>query len=71
MANKIIVDIKTRSDDNGWSIPVELMYNEEKYEIKNPVRSMKLINNAIRYKCVIDEKGIELFNIGDEWWING
>ena len=39
MPNKIIVEIKTRTDKNGWNFPVELTYDEEKYEVKNPVRS--------------------------------
>jgi hypothetical protein len=71
MPNKVVVEIKTKTDDNGWSIPIELIYDDEKYEVENPVRSMKLFNNAVRYKCTIDGKLLELFNIGDEWWING
>ena len=58
----MIVDVKIIVDNNGWNIPVELTYNDEKFEIKDPVRSMKLFNNAIRYKCNIDERYIELFN---------
>jgi hypothetical protein len=71
MPNKILVEVKSKTDANGWKVPIELIYDDEKYEIKNPVRSMKLFNNAVRYKCTIDEKPFELFNIGDEWWING
>ena len=69
MPNKIILEVKTRTNENGWNIPVELTYDDEKYEIKNPVRSMKLFNKAVRYKCTIDGKPFELFIIGDEWWI--
>ena len=71
MPIRIIVEIKSRTDDNGWNVPVELIYDDEKYEIKNPVRSMKLFKNAVRYKCTIDGNLFELFNIGVEWWING
>ena len=71
MANKSIVEVKSSTDDNGWNIPVELTYDDEKFEVKDPVRSMKLFNNAVRYKCTIDGKPFELFNIGDEWWSNG
>ncbi len=71
LPNKILVEVKSKTDANGWNIPIELTYDDEKYEVKNPVRSMKLINNAFRYKCTIDGKPFELFNIGDEWWIYG
>ncbi|MBU3183071.1 hypothetical protein [Clostridium psychrophilum] len=66
---KMLVAVKSNLDDNGWANPFELTYNDEDFEIKDPVRSMKLINNAIRYKCNIDGKAIELFTAGEEWWI--
>lgn len=69
MADKMIVEVKIRVDNNGWNVPVELTYEDEKYEIKNPIRSMKLFNNAIRYRCNIDGKEIELFNEREDWWI--
>jgi|GEM_PF-2658953 len=66
---KMLVEVQSKPDNNGWDIPFELTYNDEEFEIKNPIRSMKLIHNAVRYKCNIDEKAIELFNEGEEWWI--
>ncbi|MCJ7689368.1 MAG: hypothetical protein MUO60_08615, partial [Clostridiaceae bacterium] len=59
---KMLVVVESNPDNNGWDIPYELTYNDEKFEIKDPVRSMKLFNNAVRYKCNIDGKAIELFN---------
>ncbi|ABR49591.1 hypothetical protein Amet_3463 [Alkaliphilus metalliredigens QYMF] len=67
--DKMFVKVEGKLDDNEWNIPVELTYNDEKFEIIDPVRSMKLFNNAIRYKCNIDGRLIELFNEGEEWWI--
>jgi len=66
---KMSVVVDSKLDSNGWDIPFELSYNDEKFEIKDPIRSMKLFNNAVRYKCSIDGKAIELFNEGEEWWI--
>ncbi|MGH4124783.1 MAG: hypothetical protein ACREV6_17820 [Clostridium sp.] len=66
---KMLVVVQSKLDNNGWDIPFELTYNDEEFEIKDPIRSMKLFNNAVRYKCIIDEKEIELFNEGEEWWI--
>ena len=68
---KMLVTVASKPDNNGngWDIPFELTYNDEEFEIKDPIRSMKLINNAVRYKCNIDGKEIELFNEAEEWWI--
>ena len=66
---KMLVMVQSKPDNNGWDIPFELTYNDEEFEIKDPIRSMKLINNAVRYKCNIDGKLIELFNEGEDWWI--
>ncbi len=68
-SSKILVMVESKPDADGWNIPIELSYNDEKFEIKDPVRSMKLFNNAVRYKCNIDGKAVELFNEGNEWWI--
>ena len=68
-SNKIFVVVENKPDTDGWNVPIELTYNDEKFEIKNPIRSMKLFNNAVRYKCNIDGKAIELFNEENEWWI--
>jgi hypothetical protein len=68
---KMIVNVESEPDKggNGWNIPIELTYNDEKFEVIDPIRSMKLFNNAVRYKCSIDGRAIELFNEGEEWWI--
>ena len=66
---KMVVVVQSKLDNNGWNIPFELTYNDEEFEIIDPIRSMKLFNNAVRYKCSIDGKAIELFNEGEEWWI--
>lgn len=66
---KMLVMVQSKPDNNGWDIPFKLTYNDEEFEIKDPIRSMKLFNNAARYKCNIDGKAIELFNEGEDWWI--
>ncbi|MBU3188820.1 hypothetical protein K9O30_06550 [Clostridium bowmanii] len=66
---KMLVMVQSKPDNNGWNIPFELTYNDEEFEIKDPIRSMKLFNNATRFKCNIDGKAIELFNEDEEWWI--
>jgi len=68
-STRMFVAVESKPDTNGWNIPIELTYNDEKYEIKDTIRSMKLFNNAVRYKCSIDGKAIELFNEESEWWI--
>ena len=66
---KMVVLVQSKPDENGWNIPFELTYNDEEFEVIDPIRSMKLFNNAAKYKCNIDGKAIELFNEGEEWWI--
>lgn len=68
---KMIVAVESELDSNGngWNIPIQLSYNDEKFRVIDPIRSMKLFNNAVRYKCSIDGRAIELFNEGEEWWI--
>ena len=66
-SDKMFVMVASKPDTDGWDIPIELAYNDEKFEIKDPIRSMKLFNNAVKYKCNIDGKAIELFNEGVEW----
>jgi len=68
-SGKVFVIVESKPDIDGWNTPIDLTYNDEKYEIKDPIRSMKLFNNAVRYKCNIDGKAIELFNEGEEWWM--
>jgi len=68
-SDKMFVMVESKPDTDGWNTPFELTYNDETFEIKDPIRSMKLFNNAVRYKCNIDGKAIELFNEGEEWWI--
>ncbi len=68
-SGKMFVMIESKPDNNGWNIPFELTYNDEKFEIEDPIRSMKLFNKAVRFKCKIDGKEIELFNEGEKWWV--
>lgn len=67
--DKMFVKVESKPDTDGWNIPIELSYNEEKFEVKDIIRSKKYFNNAVRFKCNIDGKAIELFNEGEEWWI--
>ena len=64
--DKVFVEVKRRQDEYAWNVPIELAYNDEKFEITDPVRSMKLFNNAVRYKCIIYGKATELFNEREE-----
>ena len=68
-SGKVFVMIESEPDIDGWNNPIELTYNDEKFEIKDSIRSKKLFNNAVKFKCNIDGKAIELFNEGEEWWI--
>lgn len=67
--NKISLQIITRLVPEGWSIPYELKYEGETFEIKNPIRSMKLFDGAIRWRCKIDGRDIEMFNKDKNWWM--
>lgn len=68
-SEKMLVAVESTPDSYGWNIPYELKYNDEKFEIKDPIRSVKLFDNATKFKCVIDGRAIELFNEDDKWWI--
>ena len=68
-SSKLFVIVDSKPSADGWKTPIELSYNDEKFEIKDPIRSMKYFNNAVRYKCNIDGKAIELFNEDEEWWM--
>ena len=68
-SGKIFVMVGGKVGTDGWNIPFELTYNDEKFEIKDTIRSMKLFNNAVRYKCNIEGKVVELFNEDEKWWI--
>ena len=68
-SGKVYVTVESKPDSDGWNIPFELTYNDEGFDIIDPIRSLKLFDNAARYKCKIDGKSIELFNEGEKWWI--
>jgi hypothetical protein len=68
-SDKIFVMVESKPDIDGWNIPIELTYNNEKFEVIDSIRSKKFFNNAVRHKCNIDGKAIELFNEGEQWWI--
>lgn len=67
--NKVFLQIISRLTPEGWDVPHELKYGDETFEIKDTVRSMKLFNGAVRWRCKIDGRQIELFNNGDSWWM--
>ncbi len=67
--SKIALTIKSRITPEGGIIPYELSYNDEKFEIKDPVKSMKLFDGAVRWRCSIDGRKIEMFNIDESWWM--
>ncbi len=67
--SKISLKIETRLTPEGDSIPYELTYNDETFEIKNLIKSMKLFNGAVRWRCKIDGRDIEMFNLDDRWWM--
>lgn len=66
---KITLKIETRLTHEGDSIPFELSYNDETFEVKEPIKSMKLFDGALRWRCKIDGRTVELFNEGDNWWM--
>ena len=68
-SNKISLKVAARLSPEGVNIPYELTYNDETFEIKNLIKSMKLFNGAIRWRCKIDNRDIEMFNIDDQWWM--
>lgn len=67
--SKITLKIVTSLTPEGDSIPYELSYNDETFEVKDAVRSMKLFDGAQRWRCSIDGRKIEMFNEGDNWWM--
>jgi hypothetical protein len=68
-SNKISLNITSTLTEDGVKVPVELKYGDDKFEITNQIRSMKLFDGATRWKCAIDGRQIELFNLGDDWWM--
>jgi len=66
---KVYLQVETSLTPEGWSVPIELKYNDEPFEIKDPVKGMKLFDGAIRWRCKIDGRDIEMFNLDDQWWM--
>ena len=67
--SKITLKVESRLTPEGNSIPYELNYNDEPFEIKNLVKSMKLFDGAVRWRCKIDGRDVEMFNLDDRWWM--
>lgn len=67
--SKAILQVETRLTPDGWAMPFELKYNDETFEIKDPVHSVKLFEGAIRWRCTIDGRQVEIFNLDDMWWM--
>lgn len=66
---KITLQVEAIISPEGWAIPHELKYNDETFSIIDPVRSMKLFDGATRWRCSIDGRQVEIFNIDDSWWM--
>ncbi len=51
-------------------VPRLLTYedDDEGTVIFNPVKGLKLIDGAVRWRCRINGREIELFNEGESWW---
>lgn len=65
----ITLAIETKITPEGDNIPCELSYNDEVFEVKNPVKSMKLFDGATRWRCTIDGRPTEMFSLDDKWWM--
>ena len=65
---KITLQVTTRHTPDGGHIPHQLSYNDETFEIKNPVRSLKLFDGAGWWRCTIDGQPLDMFNLGELWW---
>lgn len=66
---KIYLQVETQLTPEGWKLPNELKYNDETFEIKDSIKSMKLFDGAVRWRCNIDGQDIEMFNLDDQWWM--
>ena len=66
---KIYLQVEIRLTVEGWSVPNELKYNDETFEIKDPIKGMKLFDGAVRWRCKVDGRDIEMFNLDDQWWM--
>jgi hypothetical protein len=68
-SSKAYLQVETKLTTEGRSVPHELKYNDETFEITESVKSMKLFEGATRWRCKIDGRSVELFNIEDKWWM--
>jgi len=66
---KVTLQVETKITLDGGFIPSELKYNDERFEIIDPIRSMKLFDGATRWRCKIDGRNIEMFNLDEQWWM--
>jgi hypothetical protein len=66
---KVYLTIETSLSEDGWNVPTELKYNDDTFTISDPVRSNKLFDGAIRWRCKIDSRDMELFNLENRWWM--
>ena len=66
---KVYLTVETTFSADGWNVPYELKYNDDTFKISDSVRSKKLFDGAIRWRCKIDSRDIELFNLEDRWWM--
>jgi hypothetical protein len=66
---KTYLTVETKTTPEGDIIPHELTYNDETFEIHDLVKSMKLFEGAVRWRCKIDGRAVEIFNLDDRWWL--
>lgn len=66
---KTFLKVETTLSSDSWNVPYELKYNDETFKIIDPIHSMKLFDGAIRWRCKIDGRDIEMFNLDDLWWM--
>lgn len=66
---KVLMQIETAPTQKSGIIPCQLIYEGDPIEISSPVKSIKLIDGAVRWKCFINGREVELFNDGESWWM--
>ena len=68
---KVTLQVEANLTLDDISVPYELKYNDDRFEIKDPIRGLKLHDGATRWRCKIDGRDIEMFNLDERWWMLG
>ena len=66
---KTALRIETMDTPKSGTVPCRLIFEGDPVEISHPVKSIKLIDGAVRWKCVINGQEFEIFNENDDWWM--